>query len=198
MKRDNLMLVLFEFVVIGVCQSETDCFPEPINVWQSTQDLKNDKLYQMEEKSQIRYVSERNRKKWQLQICGAFTEMTILFNAEHTDNFSLHFLGIGNGDFEVKGDLNGVTKGRKIMTFGDEICLRLLYGRNCLAVVKQSDGADSLLLTDLEIPREWKFAIDFHKSANISRLCMGDFLGNARLQPKLNEEWNSMKIRDFL
>ena len=183
--------------ILAASRSETDCFPNPPNVWTIHGTVVGEDTFKISDGSDISYSSDRQRKKWQMSICSNFSDVSLVFQSDEI--VSIHFVN-DSTEVLVKGYKSDVEEKFKKYSEAPD-CFTLLYGRGSFVLFPTpEDGAvakDVLSFDQITIPRGTRFSFTANKAISLSRLCMGDFIGEKRLDLDYDERWD-LHVRDFL
>ena len=183
-------------------RSATDCFPFPDVVWNSTGSIiqRDSTTYLLGSHSAITYSSGRNRKKWQLKICCAFINSTLSFTKADNSLFTLQFTSTRQNVLNIS-TIHQELPAHAIFEYPTStFCVNLLYGRESFVLLQRPDGnspAKNLLNLDTILPRNTTFSLVSDEAAELTELCMGDFIGDSRHSFTDSDSWD-MKVHDFL
>jgi hypothetical protein len=78
----------------------------------------------------------------------------------------------------------------------DSLCLAILNGRGFFGVFREI-GNPILVVDGLELVRDLSFSYVGYQPSQVTKLCMGDFIGNEHRNVVSETDWEQ-SVRDFL
>jgi hypothetical protein len=190
--------MLAVLTLLGSSRSSTDCFPNPEAAWKvvsGTFELDQN----LPSGTEVTYESRRNRKKWQVNFCGKIQNSSFLFSLPTSmDALALNMVRTGNS---VK---LSASKGKEIVGSGfllleepsASLCLTILNGRGFFGLFQEAEHP-IMVLDGLNLPRDLCFSYVGHHPSQVTKLCMGDFVGDEHRAVLSQTNWDS-SVRDFL
>lgn len=160
--------------------------------------------------SSAEYNTNRNRKKWSLTFCGNITSSTFAFLTDETkDYLEQYYLDIEmvpeNTKLKYSLYKNGKISAQKLAYIHgydfekQEYCFTVIHGRGYLGIfsLPHVENKEPIFLVPYVIPREHKLQYISHANSTVSKLCIGDFFGEERVNVDYETEWKS-NMNDFL
>jgi hypothetical protein len=193
-------MVLWLFLSLGRAKSETDCFPLPKELWEVRGQAGACPL--LGANASISYLSTRHRKKWQLNFCGHITECLFEFASSDGEPVRLRVKGGADSEFAFELRLNGSLLAAKTCAAAPEpggLCFVALSGRGWFGLLhKRAEGGDEVLFVQkLEIARNSQFEYLSIGRSNVTKFCIGDYLGGIHQNITPKGGW-APTVRDFL
>jgi hypothetical protein len=190
------------FVAVLVCgglgKSETDCLGELDGKWEIEGDVVRDgRSFRAGANGLIRYVSKRNRKKWQMNVCGELGDSVLVWSNVTVRVSRVEETNVG---VVIQCRERVISKERISVEAGArELCVTVISGRGFMGVFlgPNKEKQEVVGIHELSIPRESSFEYQWLSPGNISRLCIGDYLGVPRHDIQVDNVWPS-RVRDFL
>jgi hypothetical protein len=200
------------FVVLMSCafgKSEIDCVGTLDSNWEMIGDVVIvPEMVKVVSNASIRYLSRRNRKKWQLNVCGTLSDSLFIFDPdnftadpENSKGFQLRVIRLNQSIlFHIQYKLEVLSQ--PILTIPINVtnyCITILSGRGFVGILFHSNAEkqEMVAIHELVIPRDSFFSLVLSKPCNISKLCIGDYLGVSRHHFDDENQWSST-VRDFL
>jgi hypothetical protein len=183
-------------------KSETDCLGTLDNNWEIIGDVfVVPEMVRVVSNASIRYLSRRNRKKWQLNFCGTLSDSLFFFGSNSSEGFQLR-VNRSNESFvfHIQYNLEFLSQSvRMIPANVTNHCITVLSGRGSVGILFHSNKQEQEIVAihELVIPRKSRLNLSLLQPCNISQLCIGDYLGVPRHDFDVENQWSST-VRDFL
>ena len=187
-------------------RSSNDCISMDSEIWKFNNVDKQEENFIFHESSSVSYLSDRNRKKFSVNFCGATDESSIVFTDQEDEEKQTNiYLNISRNQKTKKYQISLISSigktvaSKQYASKTNEFCFSLISGRGYVSVFSMPhvEGKEPLILYEMSIPRTYKLSFASHKESNVSKLCIGDFFGEQRPARNMDTEWSS-HIRDFL
>ena len=199
---------LIFFSKLSTEKSIEECFSNTSLVWKFNGVKYLNDNYSLEKDSLISYDSERKRKKFSIDFCGEIKDSYFMFlNNDFVSVENLKdepFLHVIRNESKMKYSFQlhnkGTIIGKKEISYKpNDICFSIIYGRGYFGLFNKPhiEGKEPLILVEMSMRRSHNFYYLSQLPSNVSRLCIGDFLGENRIDINLDTQWDS-QMKDFL
>ena len=203
-------MFFFIFSKFSLERSDLECASPSSSSWiLSNADYIENNLTSFSENSMAFYESNRNRKKFSIDFCGNTSDSYFVFsnsdtfedmeNSDSSTNLHIHYLeGVKKYSLILSNKRTVVGK-KEVLHKNGDFCFTLISGRGYVGVFSQPyvDGKEPLILTEMNILRNYKLVYVSKSSSYVRKLCIGDFLGENRHDYKFDTDWDN-HMRDFL